>query len=314
MDLMWLFTVPVLKIAIKVAIILAAVFLIIQIIRWSLQSKPPNPFSQDSRQPRRAYVHDQKKRDAVLKQGFSMDKVPEHLDAIIIGSGIGGMTTGAVMSKAGKRVLVLEQHDQAGGCCHSFLEHGYEWDVGIHYIGEMGSQTLNKTLLDQVCEGQIEWAPLDDDYDVVHIGYDEETSRDYTILTPVDKWISQLKKQFPDEHEAIDKFFTMINNTSKSSTIHGAMKLIPLWLVKLVLASGIMKLVTNLFQPEYTRPLLEVVTKLTSNKDLQTIFMYCWGDYGCPPSKTTFVMQVIILICIYKARCASMRVCVTLSP
>ena len=40
------------------------------------------------------------------------------------------------------------------------------------------------------------------------------------------------------------------------------------------------------------RSLLEVVTGITDNKDLQTMFMYCWGDYGCPPSKTTFIMQV----------------------
>ena len=74
--------------------------------------------------PRKPYQHDQKKRDAVLKQAFSLDKVPDHLDAIIIGSGIGGMTTGAIMAKAGKRVLILEQHDQAGGCCHSFIDKG----------------------------------------------------------------------------------------------------------------------------------------------------------------------------------------------
>ena len=143
MDLMWLFTVPVLKLAIKVAILLSALFLIVQIIRWAIQATPPNPFMRDVRQPRKPYVHDQKKRDAVLKQGFSMDKVkslklvvallynmfvqvPSHLDAIIIGSGIGGMTTGAIMAKAGRRVLVLEQHDQAGGCCHSFLDKGLE--------------------------------------------------------------------------------------------------------------------------------------------------------------------------------------------
>ena len=46
------------------------------------------------------------------------------LDAIIIGSGIGGMTTGVLMAKSGKKVLVLEQHDQAGGCCHTFIDKG----------------------------------------------------------------------------------------------------------------------------------------------------------------------------------------------
>ena len=97
-----------------------------------------NPFKDDKRRPREAYVTDQKKRDSVLKQSFAISKVPENLDAIVIGSGIGGLTTATLLSKIGKKVLVLEQHDQAGGCCHTFIDRGYEFDVGIHYIGEIG--------------------------------------------------------------------------------------------------------------------------------------------------------------------------------
>ena len=80
------------------------------------------------------------------------------------------MLSGAMMAKAGKRVLILEQHDQAGGCCHTFIDKGYEFDVGIHYIGKMSNGQFNRTFLDQISEGQIEWAPLDDAYDVVSIG------------------------------------------------------------------------------------------------------------------------------------------------
>lgn len=62
--------------------------------------------------------------------GFALEKVPPDLDAIVIGSGIGGLAVAAALAKAGKRVLVLEQHDQAGGCCHTFQEKGFEFDVG----------------------------------------------------------------------------------------------------------------------------------------------------------------------------------------
>ena len=63
--------------------------------------------------------------------GFKPQKVPEDLDAIIIGSGIGGLTTAVLLGRAGQKVLVLEQHDQAGGCCHTFVDKGYEFDTGI---------------------------------------------------------------------------------------------------------------------------------------------------------------------------------------
>jgi len=293
MELSWLFTVPVLKLAIMIAMLMGFIIMFIQIIRWSMQSKCPNPFERDIRVARKPYIHDQKKRDAVIKQGFSKDKIPDNLDAIIIGSGIGSMTTAAIMSRAGKKVLVLEQHDQAGGCCHTFIDKGYEFDVGIHYIGEMGHQTLNKTLLDQICEGQVEWAPLDDDFDVIQIGLGDE-ARKYPVATGTEAWKNLLHKQFPDEAKAIDKYFELLAASSKTSTIHGAMKLLPLWLVKIVLFTGILRFVTNIFRPEYTMSTLDLVEGLTSNKDLQAVFMYCWGDYGTPPSKSNFVMQAAL--------------------
>ena len=74
------------------------------------------------------------------------------------------------MSKAGKKVLILEQHDQAGGCCHSFVDKGFEFDVGIHYVGDMNDGNVLKTLVDQISEGQIEWNVLGDIVDCVSIG------------------------------------------------------------------------------------------------------------------------------------------------
>ena len=92
-NFLYLFTVPVLKIAIQVGIALLAIFILIQVLRWSTQTTV-NPFKIDDRAPRRPYIIDQRKRDEIIKQSFSPDKVPDQLDAIIIGSGIGGMATG----------------------------------------------------------------------------------------------------------------------------------------------------------------------------------------------------------------------------
>ncbi|MFM9559395.1 oleate hydratase, partial [Streptomyces caniscabiei] len=46
-------------------------------------------------------------------------------DAIVIGSGIGGLTTAAFLARTGQRVLVLEKHSTAGGATQTFRRAGY---------------------------------------------------------------------------------------------------------------------------------------------------------------------------------------------
>ena len=61
--------------------------------------------------------------------------MPQELDVVVIGSGLSGLSCAAVLSRMGKRVLVLEQHDIAGGGTHEFtLGSGFRFDSGLHYV------------------------------------------------------------------------------------------------------------------------------------------------------------------------------------
>ena len=109
--------------------LILGILAIIAYIAFSRKSKSKSPFTTQVSAPTPLDT-DPKSRDKVLRQNFKPESIPNGLDAIVVGSGIGGLTTAALMAKAGKKVLVLEQHDRAGGCTHTFVEQGFEFDIG----------------------------------------------------------------------------------------------------------------------------------------------------------------------------------------
>ena len=87
-------------------------------------------------------------------------------DAIVIGSGIGGLTTAGLLARvAGRRVLVLEKHTEPGGLTHTFRRDGFSWDVGLHYIGQLEPGSPLRTYLDYLSGDELVWNRVPDAYD-----------------------------------------------------------------------------------------------------------------------------------------------------
>ena len=78
-------------------------------------------------------------------------------DAIVIGSGLGGLTAASLLARhAHQRVLVLERHYTAGGFTHTFHRPGYEWDVGVHYVGDVHRpRSLLRRAFDHLSDGEL---------------------------------------------------------------------------------------------------------------------------------------------------------------
>jgi len=89
--------------------------------------------------------------------------MPE-LDAIIVGSGAGGMTAGLKLAREDCRVLVLEAMPSFGGYLNPFQRNGFHYDTGLHYVGDLADGAAFRLLLDELGLGQrLSFVELDPD-------------------------------------------------------------------------------------------------------------------------------------------------------
>ncbi len=206
-------------------------------------------------------------------------------DAIVIGSGIGGLTAAACLSKMGKKVVVLEQHYTAGGFTHSYDRNGYEWDVGVHYIGDVGANhTLTKRLFDHITDGQLKWAPMNPNYDRIFLG-----DRHFDLVAGPEAFKAELKKAFPDEGAAIDTYLSYMKQVA------GAMPGIVIGKVLPDIAAGPVSKLFNRKAPAFlNKPTREVLESLTSNQELIAVLTGQWGDNGLPPAESSFIIHSLI--------------------
>ncbi len=207
-------------------------------------------------------------------------------DAIVIGSGIGGLAAAAALSKlAGKRVLVLERHYTAGGFTHTFRRPGYEWDVGVHYIGEVSNpRSAMRRVFDFVTDGELEWADLGDVYDRIIID-----DRTYDFVKGRERFREKLHGYFPKETRAIDEYLEKIRATSRKDQLFFAEKAMP-------------GLVSSVFGGLMRRPVLkearvttrQVLESLTQDQELIGVLTGQWGDYGLVPAESSFFIHALV--------------------
>ena len=143
---------------------------------------------------------------------YRKDKLTDNYDVIIIGSGISGLCSAALLSMEGKKVLVLEKHFKIGGYTHTFKRQNYEWDVGIHYIGGMhNKRSFSRRLFDKITDNNLKWNKTDDNYDRIIF-----PDKSYDFIAPKNKFIENMKNYFPEESSNIDKYIDTITSINRS--------------------------------------------------------------------------------------------------
>lgn len=215
---------------------------------------------------------------------YRATRISENYDAIVIGSGIGGLTTAASLSEMGQKVLVLEQHYTAGGFTHAYSREGYEWDVGVHYIGDMGYPTVSRKLFDFISNGNLKWAAMDKTYDRIVLG-DES----FDLVSGKENFKEEMLKHFPDEENTIDQYLVLLSKANKAMRWFTLGKLLRPWQQKLMLPIFKLLLPNNFNKTTY-----DALREITSNEKLIAVLTGQWGDCGVPPKKGSFIIHCLI--------------------
>jgi len=206
-------------------------------------------------------------------------------DTIIIGSGMGGLATAAILSKEGQKVLVLERHYTAGGFTHIFKRKGYEWDVGIHYIGEVQREnSMLRKLFHYVSNGELKWADMGEVYDKIIIG-----DKHYDFVKGVKNFKSQLTTYFPEEEQAINTYVDLVFKAVKTSKNYYISKAISPLLN--ILTGWFLRKPFHKFSDKTT---YEVLSSLTKNETLIKVLTGQYGDYGLAPKESSFSMHASV--------------------
>ena len=130
-------------------------------------------------------------------------------DVVIIGSGMGGLVCGSILSREGYRVCILEKNKQLGGCLQIFVRDRVIFDSGVHYLGGLDKGQnlyqifkwlgiLDRLTLEKMDEDGFDRVMLDDD------------KKEYILAQGYPNFIRKLLADFPDEEQAIRSYCAKI--------------------------------------------------------------------------------------------------------
>lgn len=139
---------------------------------------------------------------------FHPDLVPDKLDVIIVGGGIGGLVCASFLARAGKKVLVLERGEVAGGCTATFRLEGfedYEMPIGCHYIAGATDDSIYDAIFREASLQSLDLRDFSGCFDKIFFSEENETF----LVGKRDQFENALTSRFPNYKEAISSFIEL---------------------------------------------------------------------------------------------------------
>jgi len=209
-------------------------------------------------------------------------------DVVVIGSGIGGLTAAGLLAKAGKKVLVLEQHDRAGGYAHGFKRKKYTFDAGVHLTsgcaaeGFSGGQVIYKVLQALNVYESIQFIKINP------FSFIAAPNIKTQLPCSINAFVETLSEQFPTEakgiHDLTHLCLQLAEQVAKADDVMATSKL----------SQPVSEL--DLLIKYRHSTLADVWQDYIQSPELRAIFAALWPYLGLPPSKVSFIYWASMLI------------------
>ncbi|MCK4838109.1 MAG: NAD(P)/FAD-dependent oxidoreductase, partial [Desulfobulbaceae bacterium] len=130
----------------------------------------------------------------------SIDKAADVYDVVVVGSGLGGLTTANRLANAGHKILLVEHHHRLGGLATWFKRKGHIFDISLHGFPHGMLKTCrkywNRAIMDSIVQ-------------LKNIVFDNPQ---FTIKTTFDKedFTSILTNHFKVPRSSVDDFFNTV--------------------------------------------------------------------------------------------------------
>lgn len=214
-----------------------------------------------------------------MSGGFMSEKV----DVVVIGAGLGGLTTAGYLAKQGRSVLVLEHHTIPGGYAHEFKRRGYRFEVALHALdGASPGGWAYQQLADLEVFDQVDFRRMDPFYTVEF--------PDHKVVAHADlvAYEAELISHFPNEVDGIRSLIDAMVKTffdvrrfvyDGENTRRPVFSGIPNSYPHMIAAMG--------------QSWEEFMSAHIESEELASVFSTLWVYYGLPPSQlnaATFIL------------------------
>jgi all-trans-retinol 13,14-reductase len=212
--------------------------------------------------------------------GAFSSSTQQDAEAVVIGAGSGGLTAAAYLAAMGRRVVVVDRQSMPGGNTAAFTHEGYEFDIGLHYLGGWRGFHPGLRAVLEPLGVDLRYRELDPE------GFDEVIFDDMTFRVPrgIEEFRARLHEAFPAERDRIDRHLRRIAAIAGELEECAPIRLEPrsllatLWRTRVTTATSRMTL-GRWFD------------HLGCSPRLRSVLDWCHGVNGVAPSKISLTMH-----------------------